>query len=628
MGNVSGRQSKNRGQQGGMSQEGSADTRFKSESERPRAEGSNQRSSATSSSRGASTHPNQGGSARPASTGSAHTGSAHNASTHHNQGGSTRPASTGSTHTGSSHNASTHSNQGGSTRPASTGSSHGESGHSARPSSGTAPAERPRVPMAAPRPRSVSNVGVLGKPLVDIRQTYSLGKELGRGQFGVTYLCTHKETGEKLACKSIAKRKLIAKEDIEDVKREVQIMHHLSGTPNIVDLKGVYEDRHSVHLVMELCAGGELFDRIIAKGHYSERAAADLCRVIVNVVHRCHSLGVFHRDLKPENFLFASKDEDAPLQATDFGLSTFFKLGEVFRDIVGSAYYVAPEVLKRNYGPEADVWSAGVIVYILLCGVPPFWAESEQGIFDAVLKGHIDFESEPWPRISSGAVDLVRNMLNPNVKERLTAYQVLNHPWMQEGGDASDEPLDNAVLDRLKNFSAANKMKKLALKVIANSLSEEEIVGLRELFKSMDTDNSGMVTFEELKQGLIRQGTGLKEADIRKLMEAADVDGNGKIDFHEFISATMHMNKTEKEDHLWAAFKHFDTDNSGYITHEELQEALENSGMGDPQAIQEIIREVDTDNDGKIDYDEFVAMMRKGNPDTEDGVMVVPPRHR
>lgn len=161
----------------------------------------------------------------------------------------------------------------------------------------------------------------------DVRTVYSIGKELGRGQFGVTHLCTHKATGEQLACKTIAKRKLVNKEDIEDVRREVQIMHHLTGQPNIVELKGAYEDKHSVHLVMELCAGGELFDRIIAKGHYTERAAASLLRTIVQIVHTCHSMGVIHRDLKPENFLLLSKDEDSPLKATDFGLSVFYKQG-------------------------------------------------------------------------------------------------------------------------------------------------------------------------------------------------------------------------------------------------------------------------------------------------------------
>jgi calcium-dependent protein kinase len=164
----------------------------------------------------------------------------------------------------------------------------------------------------------------------DVRAAYTFGRELGRGQFGVTYLATHKATGRRYACKSIAARKLAHRDDVEDVRREVQIMHHLTGHRNIVELRGAYEDRHSVNLVMELCEGGELFDRIIARGHYTERAAAALCREIVAVVHSCHSMGVFHRDLKPENFLFLNDKEDSPLKATDFGLSVFFKPGECF----------------------------------------------------------------------------------------------------------------------------------------------------------------------------------------------------------------------------------------------------------------------------------------------------------
>lgn len=179
-----------------------------------------------------------------------------------------------------------------------------------------------------PPPRPLSGPGrVLGRPMEDVRSNYIFGRELGRGQFGVTYLVTHKTTGEMFACKSIAKRKLLNKDDVDDVRREVQIMHHLTGHRNVVELKGAFEDRHSVNLVMELCAGGELFDRIIAKGHYSERAAAALCRQIVTVVHYCHSMGVMHRDLKPENFLFLSTNEDLPLKATDFGLSAFFRPG-------------------------------------------------------------------------------------------------------------------------------------------------------------------------------------------------------------------------------------------------------------------------------------------------------------
>ena len=170
---------------------------------------------------------------------------------------------------------------------------------------------------------------VLGHKTPNIRDLYTLSRKLGQGQFGTTYLCTEVATGVDYACKSISKRKLISKEDVEDVRREIQIMHHLAGHKNIVTIKGAYEDPLYVHIVMEVCAGGELFDRIIQRGHYTERKAAELTKIVVGVVEACHSLGVMHRDLKPENFLLVNKDDDFSLKAIDFGLSVFFKPGNV-----------------------------------------------------------------------------------------------------------------------------------------------------------------------------------------------------------------------------------------------------------------------------------------------------------
>ncbi|KAJ1281760.1 hypothetical protein BS78_04G330400 [Paspalum vaginatum] len=464
-----------------------------------------------------------------------------------------------------------------------------------------------------------SPTAVLGHATPPLRDLYALGRKLGQGQFGTTYLCTELSTGTALACKSIAKRKLLTPEDVDDVRREIQIMHHLAGHASVVTIKGAYEDPLYVHIVMELCEGGELFDRIVDRGYFSERKAAEIARVIVGVVEACHSLGVMHRDLKPENFLLLSKggggDEEeegvAALKAIDFGLSVFFKPGQVFTDVVGSPYYVAPEVLCKHYGPEADVWTAGVIVYILLSGVPPFWAETQQGIFDAVLRGAIDFDSEPWPSISGSAKDLIRGMLRSPPADRLTAHQVLCHPWICENGVAPDRALDPAVLSRLKQFSAMNRLKKMALRVIATSLSEEELAGLKEMFKAMDTDASGAITFDELKEGLSRHGSNLRESEIRDLMHAADVDNSGTIDYDEFIAATVHMSKLDREEHLLAAFAYFDKDGSGYITVDELEQACREHNMEDV-GIDDIIREVDQDNDGRIDYGEFVAMMKKG----------------
>ncbi|XP_075498341.1 calcium-dependent protein kinase SK5 isoform X1 [Primulina tabacum] len=471
---------------------------------------------------------------------------------------------------------------------------------------------------------------------------YTVGKRLGQGQFGVTFLCTEKTSGILYACKTIPKKKLICAEDYDDVWREIQIMHHLSENPNVVRIKGTFEDVVSIHIVMELCAGGELFDRIIRKGHYSEKEAAKLIKTIVGVVEACHSLGVMHRDLKPENFLFLSSDEEAALKTTDFGLSVFYKPGEMFSDVVGSPYYVAPEVLLKHYGPEADVWSAGVILYILLSGVPPFWAETEVGIFRQILRGKLDFNSEPWPEISDLAKDLLKKMLDRNPKTRLTAHEVLCHPWIVDDTLPPDKPLDSAVISRLKQFSAMNKLKKMALRVIAERLSEEEIGGLKELFKMIDTDNSGTITFDELKVGLQRVGSKLMESEIKDLMDAvrdsvlsscfifflfliltnvcllpslstwqADIDNSGTIDYGEFLAATVHLNKLEREENLISAFSFFDKDGSGYITIDELQQAFQDFGLAETN-LDEMIREIDQDNDGQIDYREFTAMMRKG----------------
>ncbi|KAG9132789.1 hypothetical protein Leryth_014060 [Lithospermum erythrorhizon] len=539
------------------------------------------------------------------------------------------------------------------------------------------PAERPKKPALVKRVPSAGlrTESVLQKKTGNLKEFFSLGRKLGQGQFGITFLCVEKATGKEYACKSIAKRKLLTDDDVEDVRREIQIMHHLAGHLNVITIKGAYEDAVAVHVVMEFCAGGELFDRIIQRGHYTERKAAELTRTIVGVVEACHSLGVMHRDLKPENFIFVDHKEDSLLKTIDFGLSIFFKPGERFTDVVGSPYYVAPEVLQKRYGLESDVWSAGVIIYILLSGVPPFWAETEAGIFEQVLHGDLDFASDPWPSISESAKDLLRRMLVRNPRKRLTAHEVLCHPWVHVDGVAPDKPLDSAVLSRMKQFSAMNKLKKMALRVIAESLSEEEIAGLKQMFEMIDTDNSGQITFEELKVGLKRVGANLKESDIYDLMQAADIDNSGTIDYGEFLAATLHLNKVEREDHIYAAFSYFDKDGSGYITADELQEACKEFGIEDI-SLEEMIRDVDQDNvsypllihlnlviltslgcprmhvflrnlaflsldtfktfnnnitsnrtsvnhnldldalvlDGRIDYNEFVAMMQKGNP--------------
>lgn len=482
---------------------------------------------------------------------------------------------------------------------------------------------RPEADAKAARPektRSARGEAVTFGFSTDFDTQYKLGKELGRGQFGTTHMCEKVRTGEELAVKIIRKKILNSKESIEDVRKEVSIMKTLTkgeGHPNIVKLYDYYEDAKNVYLVLEICSGGELFDRIIAKGHYSEASAANIVRQMLRVAAHCHLNGVMHRDLKPENFLFATKAEDSTLKVTDFGLSDFFKPGQIFTDVVGSAYYVAPEVLKRRYGPQADIWSIGVIMYILLSGQPPFWAQTETGIFNEILKAKLDLNVSPWPQISKSAKDVLKKMLTVDPKSRITASQALSHPWVREDGNAPDVPLDISVMSHMRQFADFGKLKQLALKHVASTFDEDEIRHLRDQFLQMDTDGSGTITFDEMFTAMRKMKTGedsmslYEETQIRKILEAMDTDKNGEIDYLEFVAATMHINQlTKGEKEKWQkrtriAFDSIDKDGNGFITAEELRLEL---GGGDELEV--LIEEVDKNGDGMIDYQEFCELLR------------------
>uniref|UniRef100_A0A7N0UD23 non-specific serine/threonine protein kinase n=1 Tax=Kalanchoe fedtschenkoi TaxID=63787 RepID=A0A7N0UD23_KALFE len=337
--------------------------------------------------------------------------------------------------------------------------------------------------------------------LKDFDERYAIGKLLGHGQFGYTYVATDKASAERVAVKRIDKNKMILPIAVEDVKREVKILRELTGHENVVQFHNAFEDENYVYIVMELCEGGELLDRILAKkdSRYTEKDAAVVVRQMLKVAAECHLHGLVHRDMKPENFLLKSTSEDSPLKATDFGLSDFIKPGKKFQDIVGSAYYVAPEVLKRKSGPESDVWSIGVITYILLCGRRPFWDKTEDGIFKEVLRNKPDFRRKPWPTISNSAKDFVKKLLVKDPRARLTAAQALSHPWVREGGEASEIPVDISVLNNMRQFVKYSRLKQFALRALASTLDDEELADLRDQFDAIDVDKNGVISLEEMR---------------------------------------------------------------------------------------------------------------------------------
>ncbi|XXG74981.1 hypothetical protein AAC387_Pa07g3577 [Persea americana] len=448
----------------------------------------------------------------------------------------------------------------------------------------------------------------------DFDSKYSIGKLLGHGQFGYTYVATDRASGDRVAVKKIEKNKMILPIAVEDVKREVKILQALTGHENVVQFHNAFEDDSYVYIVMELCEGGELLDRILAKkdSRYSEKDAAIVVRQMLKVAAECHLHGLVHRDMKPENFLFKSTKEDSPLKATDFGLSDFIKPGRKFQDIVGSAYYVAPEVLKRKSGPESDVWSIGVITYILLCGRRPFWDKTEDGIFKEVLRNKPDFRRKPWPSISNSAKDFVKKLLVKDPRARLTAAQALSHPWVREGGDASEIPVDISVLSNLRQFVKYSRLKQFALRALATTFSEEEIADLRDQFDAIDVDKSGTISLEEMRHALAKDlPWKLKEPRVLEILQAIDSNTDGLVDFPEFIAAALRVHQLEEHDsEMWqersqAAFEKFDVDRDGYITPEELKMHTGLRGSIDP-----LLEEADIDKDGKISLSEFRRLLR------------------
>lgn len=253
-----------------------------------------------------------------------------------------------------------------------------------------------------------------------IEDDYAMGATIGHGKFGSVYSCRSRANGVEFACKTLKKGE-------ETVHREVEIMQHLSGHPGVVTLQAVYEDPECFHLVMELCSGGRLVDQMFKEELYSEHRAANMLKNLMLVVKYCHDMGVVHRDIKPENILLTSLGK---MKLADFGLAMRVAKGQKLNGLAGSPAYVAPEVLLGNYSEKVDIWSAGVLLHALLIGALPFQGDSLEAVFEAIKNAKLDFHSGKWEAVSKPARNLIERMLTRDVSSRITADEVLRHPWI------------------------------------------------------------------------------------------------------------------------------------------------------------------------------------------------------
>ncbi|OMJ66312.1 hypothetical protein SteCoe_36876 [Stentor coeruleus] len=445
-----------------------------------------------------------------------------------------------------------------------------------------------------------------------LMKDYELGPILGQGAYGSVRTAVHKLTNQERAIKTVKKDKLT--KDMQAHSKffaEIDILRRIDH-PNILKLFEFYEDNKSYHLVTEIIKGGELFDYIVGTGNITENIAMGFMKQILFAVNYCHKLGIVHRDLKPENLLLERKSSDGNLKVIDFGASTLFEGDKVLKNKYGTSYYIAPEVLKRSYNEKCDIWSCGVIMFVLLSGRPPFTGKNDEEIFEKIAKGSFSLMSQEWANVSEVAKDLLKKMLEYNPDLRYSAEQALNDPWFKTSPPQSPKSLPS-IINNMKSFHASEKLQHAVLTFITSQLSsKEETKNLGDIFKSIDTNGDGKLSRDELFQEF-RKTMSYEEAEdeVNRILNCVDMDMNGFIDYSEFLISTMKKESLISKKNLETAFKMFDKDGSGYISASELKSILGENVKSPNNVWMEIISKVDKDGDGEISVAEFKDMMMK-----------------
>lgn len=338
-------------------------------------------------------------------------------------------------------------------------------------------------------------------------------------------------------------------------------------------------------------------------------------RKILSSVKHLHERGICHRDLKPENFLFSDKSDDAEIKLIDFGLSKRFgHLQEAdpnaaMHTIVGTPYYVAPEVLKGHYDFSCDIWSLGVILYIMLCGYPPFEGDNNKEIFKRVLQQKLEFDPDEWSEVSKEAKDLLEKMLQKDPSKRISAVEALKHKWF-EISHSHKPTFDQRIFQRLKEFRAPQRLQLETLTFLVNNITKEiDFKSLRDAFRALDKNNTGLLTLNEIMEAF--RESNIPNDDLAEMFAHIDTNQDGQINYSEFLAATVDRRKALTMQNLWFAFHHFDVDNSGYITEAGLTEVFTREGRNmTKQQIQEIMRQADPEGKGRISFEDFSRIMK------------------
>ena len=472
---------------------------------------------------------------------------------------------------------------------------------------------------------ALNNEVIVSGNEVNPEKIYIKKKLLGSGAFGEVWLVRHKDLEREYAMKIIKKRKNKSNEE-KEILNEIEILKKLDH-PKILKIIDFYSKIKKYYIITEYCPEGELFNEIIKVGRFDEGQSAFIINQILKAISYCHRNNIIHRDIKPENIMITKREKNGCLQVKliDFGTAKIFEKGHPENRYVGSSYYMAPEILKRKYTEKCDLWSIGVILYILLTGRPPFDGNDDDEILKNVEKGVFDKKAYPYPSLSALSKDLINKLLQYDWEKRISAEEALEHKWFKTAEfkkkdkvNSISPELAKELIQNMTQYKSNNVLKCAVIAYLVHHLTNtEECMEASKLFNKIDLNSDGKIEKHELIQGFVKYWSMPKDEVKEKvdiIFANIDTDFNGFIEYEEFVRAAVNSNIFMSQNHLKFAFNYFDRDSSGDITFEEIKKRFSqnsnyNSDKMDKE-LKQIFDNIDINNDGSISFYEFCKMMK------------------